>query len=358
MKYKKVVIFTKTNWEEPPRIRHQITKLLLENQHKVIFFQKSDFKQFKILKYIKDNILFFRHFELLHHQLRPFKFMVKINAFITKYLIKKSLENEKIDLIVNFNYDYYFLKEIFPKLKIITIINDDFVAQAKPWMTKSIENQLKKTCENSDLVFAVSYPIQEQLTKFNKNTKLFFPWSFKKYEEPNKNKQRDVVLYWGYIDHRIDWEIVKYLLEKGIKLRFIGMVSNKVESRLDNLNKFDNFELLEPMKLEDLYFDDVCCSLLPYVNKSNEMRAVTVNNRVFQLLSYGIPLVYVKLPNLIETTEKVIQKCILKKEYISAIKYFENNFYDCQLEIESFLLDHYAESRYENLIERVENIHV
>ena len=30
MKFKRIVIFTKTNWDEPPRIRHQLTKLLLE----------------------------------------------------------------------------------------------------------------------------------------------------------------------------------------------------------------------------------------------------------------------------------------------------------------------------------------
>ena len=356
MKFKRVVIFTKTNWDEPPRIRHQLTKLLLENKHQVVFFEKSNFKQFKIIKYIKDNILFFKHFELLHHQLRPFGFMVKINAMVTKFFIKKALKNEKIDLIINFNYDYYFLKEMFSDLKIVTIINDDFVAQARPWMIKSIKQQLKQTCENSDLVFAVSYPLQEQLAEFNKNTKLFFPWTFKKYEKPTNNINRNVVLYWGYIDHRIDWKIIKYLLEKGIKLRFIGMVSHKVESILNDFNKFDNFELLKPTKLEDVYLDDISCSILSYVNTSGEMIAVTVNNRVFQLLSYGIPLVYVNLPNLIKTSEKVIKKCTLENEYFQAIKYFENNFYDCQDDIESFLGNHYSEKRYEYLLKSIEEI--
>ena len=209
---------------------------------------------------------------------------------------------------------------MFSDLKIVTIINDDFVAQARPWMIKSIKQQLKQTCENSDLVFAVSYPLQEQLAEFNKNTKLFFPWTFKKYEKPTNNINRNVVLYWGYIDHRIDWKIIKYLLEKGIKLRFIGMVSHKVESILNDFNKFDNFELLKPTKLEDVYLDDISCSILSYVNTSGEMIAVTVNNRVFQLLSYGIPLVYVNLPNLIKTSEKVIKKCTLENEYFQAIK--------------------------------------
>ena len=99
MNFKRVVIFTKTYWDEPPRIRHQLTKLLLENEHEVVFFEKSNFKQFKIIKYIKDNILFFKHFELLHHQLRPFGFMVKIHAMVTKFFIKKALKNEKIDLM-------------------------------------------------------------------------------------------------------------------------------------------------------------------------------------------------------------------------------------------------------------------
>ena len=86
------------------------------------------------------------------------------------------------------------------------------------------------------------------------------------------------------------------------------------------------------------------------------IKAVTVNNRVFQLLSYGIPLVYVNLPNLIKTSEKVIKKCTLENEYFQAIKYFENNFYDCQDDIESFLGNHYSEKRYEYLIKSIEEI--
>ncbi len=357
MKYKRIAIFTKTNWDEPPRIRHQLTNLLLSYGHEVMFFEKSNLKQFKISKNYKNNILFIKHFELLHHQLRPFKFLVKINAFVTKLLIKKAIKDEKIDLVINFNYDYYFLKEIFEEQKIVTIINDDFVAQARPWMTSAIRQQLQKTSQNSDAVFSVSYPLDNQLKVFDSDAKLFFPWAGQKYIAPKDMQQkRDVILYWGYIDNRIDWTVVEYLLKQNIKLRFIGMLSSKVNSLIESFKKYDNFEIHNPQQLSEIKLDEVCCSLLPYVNASGEMKAVTVNNRVFQLLSYGIPLVYVRLPYLIEAPISVITKCEKNEEYLEAIEYFKENFMKSQSDIKCFLENHYGEERYEYFFKSIEDL--
>ncbi|PHR69807.1 MAG: hypothetical protein COA66_14095 [Arcobacter sp.] len=357
MKNKNIVIFTKTNWNESPRIRHQLTRLLSSYGHNVTFFEKSCSTQLKTIKYKKDKINFIRHFELFHHQLRPFEFLVKLNQFVAKYFIQKNIKNENIDLVINFNYDYPFLKDLFPDKKVITIINDDFVSQAKFWMTKSIRNQLLDTCKNSDLVLAVSYPLVEQLKEYNQNTHIFLPWAQNEYIEPTIVAiKKDVVLYWGFIDHRIDWDVIEYLLKKKIKLRFVGSVQTKIFSKIEKCNEYTTFELIDPSSLETLNMDDIVCSLLPYDPKRNEMNAVTVNNRVFQLLSYGLPLVYSNLPNLLKSPTTVISKCKTNEEYFNVIKYFSNNFDLVQSDIKIFLKDHYAQNRYEYFTNKIEEI--
>ena len=354
MSRKKIVIFTKTNWNEPPRIRHQLTRLLSSYGHEVLFFEKSDFRQFSAVKHEDEGINFIKHFELLHHQLRPFGFLVRINKMIASYFIQKYVDEDDIDFIVNFNYDYSFLKKIFPKKKMITIINDDFVAQAKPWMYGSIHKQLKATCEKSDTVFTVSYPLCDALKKFNENTHLLLPWAEKHYSAPSQGRtKRDIVLYWGYIDNRIDWSTTDYLVRNNVKLRFVGSVHTMAQKRIESYKDYDNFQLVAPTSIEVLSFDDVMCSILPYDATRIDMKAVTVSNRAFQLLSYGIPLVYSDLPSLINAPSTVITKCKTNADYLDAIEYFSFHFDLCQVEIEKFLEEHYAESRYHDLFEKV-----
>lgn len=347
-----ILIFTKTYWEEPPRIRHQLTNLLVEQGHKIIFFEKSSYKQRKILKYKKDNINFIRHFELIPNMLRPWGFLDKINNFIAKKIIKKVLNKDAIDLVINFNYDYTFLKDLFPNKKIITIINDDFIDMAKPWMKKIAKMQLRKTCENSYVTLALSYPLLEQVKQFSNNVELFLPWAENPYKLHKKNIKKDTVLWWGYIRHDIDWGAIEFLLKEGISIVMVGPVAkqNNTENIVNKLKKYKNFHLKPSMDLNELEFDHICCSLLSYRKDVEYDRATTISNRGFNLLSNGIPLVYANLPNLIKAPKEVITKCNTNKEYLNAINYFKENWEESQYYIEDFLKQHYAENRLNQLM--------
>ena len=158
---KNIIIFSKTKWQEPPRLRHQLTRLLKKNGHNIIFFEKNSFRAKRGIPFfcsqptvrLEEGIHFYSHPELLHHQLRPFRLLRKLNEYyelkyINKILnnnnnnkqssniqpqtsnIKHQTSNIKPDLIINFNYDYYFLKNIFPDTPIATVINDDFEVKA------------------------------------------------------------------------------------------------------------------------------------------------------------------------------------------------------------------------------------
>lgn len=257
-------------------------------------------------------------------------------------------------MIINFNYDYDFLKDLFPNKKVVTIINDDFIAQAKFWMKDSVRMQLKNTCKESDIVFTVSYPLQKLIKELGVNAHIFFPWAEQKYISPNKiNTQRDTVLFWGYIDHRIDWGIVEYLIEQNVKLRFIGNIESRVQGNILKLKKYKNFEVLSARPIEKVLFDDICCSILPYDLNVSGVKAISISNRAFQLLSYGIPLIYSELPYLIDVSERVIKKCEMNEDYLEAIEFFILNFELSQIDIKNFLKDNYSHNRYEYLFQKI-----
>ena len=81
---KKFIFFTKTNWDEPPRLRHQLAKLLVSHNHRVIFFEKPTTFLFdkKRKLPIEDGIIFIRSKQLIHRLLRIFIFL----RFLIKYL--------------------------------------------------------------------------------------------------------------------------------------------------------------------------------------------------------------------------------------------------------------------------------
>ena len=142
------IFFTKTNWDEPPRLRHQLAQLLISHNHQIIFFEKPSTLLFhKKRKVPKINgIEFLRSRQLIHQKLRIFKFLRFLNKKFELIEIKRKLINSKTtksDIIVNFNYDYYFLKKLFPENKIITIINDEHWASA----LFSYERPLKEVLE-------------------------------------------------------------------------------------------------------------------------------------------------------------------------------------------------------------------
>lgn len=340
-------------WNESPRIRHQLAWLLQSNGHQVTFVEKCQrfASSFNVTERDENGIKIITHDEFCHHQLKPVALIQKIYNYYTSIWLSKISQECVYDVIINFNYDYSFLRNIFIKSKIITIINDDFEAQAKPWMRSAISEQLKKTCEMSDAVLAVSYPLLNRVKKHSNESHLFLPWCEDKYINPNKNEKRDVVLYFGFINHRIDWNIVFGLLAKGIKLRFVGPINEtKSKHEINKLSENKNFEYLSARDFNELNLDDVCCSIAPYNMNIESIKACTISNRAFRLLSRGIPVIYPPLPYILAAPIEVISTAADIDEYAKVIEMYKNNFDECQEKIRNFLPEHSANKRYSELL--------
>ena len=357
MSIKTVLIITKTKWSEPPRIRHQVTKLLINNGYEVIFIEKNTYKSILLKSRKEDGIQFFSHAELIHHQLRYFPLLQRINNRFERLYLKKISKLKPFDIVINFCYDYSFLKNIFPDKKVITVINDDFEEQAKYGMKTQIRNQLRKTCINSDNVLTVSYPLFDKLKAYKNNVQLFLPWSNNTYSKPKELKvKRNTVLYFGFIS-RLDWSVVYKLIEQShYNVRFIWPTVRKSdEVQLEDLKRFNNFDHISFQRLEELNVDDVFCSISPYDPHIRSVQACTVSNRAFNLLSLGIPLVYGDLKHIIKAPDSIIRTNKNIDDYNKSLKFYFNNYYKIQYDIKLFLESHYQDNRWKILHELIKN---
>jgi hypothetical protein len=350
-----VLILTKTNWSEAPRIRHQITRLFKDKGYKIVYVEKNAYKNIFIKTRKEEAIEFYAHSELIHHQLRYFPIIQWANNLVVKYYLKKIIRRIEFDFIMNFCYDYSFLKELVPDKKIITMVEDDFESQAKFGMTGQIRNQVKATCTNSDAVLTVSYPLFDKLSTYNSNVKMLFPWSQSQYKPPSYTGERNTVLYFGFI-HRMDWVVVEKLVSNTkYHYRFIGPTARWSDVRMINhlVSTYPNFEYIQYSTIKDLKLDDIFCSILPYDPRIKSVQACTISNRAFNLLSFGLPLVYADLHHLIEAPDTVIRKNQSLEDYLATMEFFKVNFYDLQADIQSFLGRHYENDRWMVLEETI-----
>lgn len=344
-----IFIFSKTNWDEVPRLRHQVAKLVQELGMPIYFFQKPAFGCFprdSDCLEIRNGLYLLRTSQAIHHQLRWFSFLRLINSYFETSSIRKSIFNlPKPKVIFNFNYDYYFLRDIFPESNIITIINDDFVAQSRFFNGFYIEKALSLTCMASDNVLAVSNPILNQVSKYC-NPKLFLPWSDAQYSLRQHASAGNKILLWGHIDGRIDFDLLRIVLPKcpEFHLDIVGPVSSAVISELKELITFcSNVSLLPPADLDDIDLAEYFCSVIPYKNNQADILAVTISNKTFQILSRGIPVVTHGMPNFYN--DPSIIKTIDSDGFVSSLHFVRKNFFELQPSIESLIKNNTSDSR-------------
>ena len=305
------IIFSRTAWNEAPRLRHQVTALLLDAGHRVFFFDapKNILSRQKPLGQV-DGLapLFVQNRFLIHHQFRVVPPLHAMNTWfvrrqITKFLRKNLLEEVTV---FNFNYDNYFLREVFPKSKIVTIINDDFEAQSRLPFSGHITWALQRTCRMSDVVFGVSIPLVRRLSLWSAS-KLILPWSSLPYTPPQADTSvRTRLLFWGFLDPRLDISMLNRIAEdlarRGPqwKLMMVGPTQGRGRNVIErSMARHPNVQILGRHDLAELPLDTILAGVIPYLTPSS-MDAVTLPNKAMPILARGIPLLISGMPAFID----------------------------------------------------------
>lgn len=352
------IIFTRTAWNEAPRLRHQVTRLLLDAGHRVYFFDAPSnvLSQPKALDRV-DGLapLFVQNRFLIHHQLRVVPPLHAMNTWFVRRQITKFLRTNLLEevTVINFNYDNYFLREVFPKSKIVTIINDDFEAQSRLPFSGHITWALQRTCRMSDVVFAVSVPLVRRLSLWSAS-KLFLPWSSTPYTPPQADTSaRTRLLFWGFLDPRLDLNMLNRIAEdlarrgRQWKLMMVGPTQGRGRDTVErSMARHLNVQILGRHDLAELPLDTILAGVIPYLTPSS-MDAVTIPNKAMQLLARGIPLLISGMPAFIDAP--FVRRLDAENSISAVIDSCIADFSTLQPSIVEFLADNTPESRLSQL---------
>lgn len=342
----RVVVVTRSTLEEPPRLRHQVAQLLSAVGLEVLFVEKPRFARRGVVDTTTTPHRT-RSGELVHHQFRFHRMCSLFNSSAIRWSLA-SIAREWADAaVVNFNYDYWTLRDLWPSARIITIINDDFVNRARPWAATEARWAQGRTLQVSDAVFAVSHPLVRQCQEFAPDAALFLPWARRPYVAPGGG-DRKAVLYWGYINDRVDWGLVIALLDRGQRIHFVGPVERSSRGWEVLAHRDARYHGVHALDAIPEVLADCCCSILPY-DLSRSHLEVTVSNRTFDLLACGLPVIHAAYPEWLAAPPGVFQAATTVAEYAGAIGAARSRFEEVQQVIESFLRDHTSMSRFDQL---------
>lgn len=354
------ILLTKTSWNEPPRIRHQVTEMLLRRGHDVLFVERNAWLG-RVVVRREGPLVVARHGEMIHHQLRVFPWLSRMNAMMeASGLDAIGIGADRETIILNFNYDHYFIRDLAPHNAIVSVLNDDFIAAARWFSRREASRVLEATLRISDHTLVVSRPLHAQARRFTDRASLFLPWARRPYSAPASGASRSEVLYWGYINDRIDLALVTELMSLGVIVNFIGPVSGS--RKVAELVAYRNARYHGQGQLNDFseILDRCACSILPYDMTNSVVVATTISNRAFDLLSAGFPLLYSPLPALLDAPTRVIRVCRTANDYVEGLRESAADFDAVQPLISDFLRAHSEDERYSQLmavVESARNLH-
>lgn len=353
------IFFTKTAWDEPARLRHQLARLLATSGHEVIFFVRPAClgTNARVHGSPEPRVQLHQHGELIHHKLRVSRGLHRINAEWIKRGLTRALRPLQVsaaDVVVNFNYDYFFLRDLFPTQKLITVINDDHWSRAILGYERPLRSALANTCSMSDVVLAVSEPLLGQLRPFC-SPKLFHPWSDIPYTAPRAGCDRNELLYWGYIGDKIDYAFVARLaclLSKpnaGMHIRFVGPVVTGHEKAAAGLEKH-GVTVTGATDLSDLPLDRVAAGLIPYRSGVKGIDAIALPNKALILLARGVPLAITGMPAFVKG-EFVFRLGQGEACDLAVLRDIRKRFFTLQSAIEEFVDANSAQVRLRTFLE-------
>lgn len=339
-------MLTRTRWTEPPRLRHQVARLLASHGHEVTFLERPGLRRHPDAR-TPEGILLRSQRELVHHQLRVARPLSLLNTAVVRWDLRRLVDDARPDLVVNMNYDCYAIREVLPHTPIVTIINDDFVNRARPWAAREARWAQRRTLERSDAVLTVSFPLLRQCRKDHPAAELFLPWARQAYVAPQAGERKDL-LYWGYINDRVDWQVVRGLLDGGHRIHFVGPVERSAQAHDIVRHPLAQFHGVRPLDQIPEVLARCCCSILPYNLRRSNLE-VTVSNRTFDLLAQGLPVVHAAYPEWLPAPPGIFHPARSGEEYAEGVRRSREGFQEVQPTIERFLAEHTPERRYQQL---------
>jgi glycosyltransferase involved in cell wall biosynthesis len=327
------VITTMTRWDEPPRIRHQVTRQLTRFYNvlyvELIYSAAGDPES---VRHIADDLIVCRPAGLpwltrkLRNNVAVFRRLCNGGYARRIESIVRRLGYERA-VLVNFQFDFpeIMRSQLFqPRLY---LCNDEFQTQSRPWVRALNRHAEEEVIRRADISLAVSTPLLEKLQRCAARAMLFLPGHEFDVDEtsgrtaPAARGGRAIrACYMGFINDRLraDW-LLRLSAEPGVTLSLIGLVENEqlyaellARDNVEHLGTLVGAELRERMSGCDVF-------IMPYDISQTVVRVITAPNKLFQYLACGRPVVCANLPNLLPLPDKFVYTASDAEQFVRAL---------------------------------------
>ena len=325
-----VVVTTVTQWDEPPRIRHQVTRQLTRfyNVLYVQLFRERKQKKINNSLIIVGVGRYFRGLQRLFYLLPMLERFYKSRMAhrIQKQFI--SLNYKKVKL-VNFQFDFPEVLRIPGIQGSLFILNDDFINR-DPSLAKSKRDHLlqrqKEVIRNSDTVLAVSNPLVSSVRELGYPATLFLPGvelpegGFPSPPPESFKGMRPIkVCFMGYINSRLDIDWLATLAkQQDVQVDLIGPIERDAA---ELLKQAERINILPPVEGIELFskLASYHSFMIPYKTDNDAIKAITASNKFFQYLATGRPVVISDMPHFIETPDRFVYRASSAAEFVEKI---------------------------------------
>lgn len=282
----KIFIISRTNYDEPKRIRQQLADLLAED-YDVVYCQPNN------LPAKPASNISYRKFDFIC-RFSSLPFVNFVNAYRLKMFIRDNVEKE--DVIINFLPDIGLIN--LAEYKVISFLNDDFASMAPSLTKRWLEYLTQRMIDQSRHALFSSKRLLEKYARTTPSD-VFYPWATVVPDETKLGVKRNRIVFWGYIGQHLDFDKVKELLayitnhDLDYSVEFFGPVEPSVDHLLNSLkSRYSKFEFYPPCGFEELKPESIAFALELIKPGKKFGSFVEVPNKAPNFIVHGIPLIY------------------------------------------------------------------
>lgn len=249
----KILINTRTSWDEPPRSRHQVAEALSKNSI-VYFIEANKIGLPRItIKKISEHLFVVTPFFPIDYRIR-FRLPI-INELFQFWLSDKIYKINVNFVLINFDHTAHIINKKVRSKKIYYCSDDHIRTYGLPipFLKKYFNKCEKKVASTSDICIATSNWLAHKLKAYNKNTyiiKLGAPNIQYDLEYLKKTKKIKIALV-GFINHhRIPLKVIKEILDDNrMELHLFGKIDKKISLKFREYKNFINHGIKKGNKL-------------------------------------------------------------------------------------------------------------
>ena len=335
------IVVAATKWDEPPRMRHDVTRQLMRFFNVVFvefipcgepgcatgFWQKinerllvyTGIHRYRALPRLRANDPI-THILTNHRYARDICVAIRGFAGRPRLLFNFVYEFPEIMTVNYFDWTSYFCFDEFPKMRRQARKQNRLKARYQGQIFQHYENRIART---ADRCFSCHRPLYEKLSRAGGKVEFFYhanPYKSACCSKPCRADRYIHVGFAGYINYRLlDAWLRAIMAQSDMILHMIGTPEKNYMASIEGPSNLQlHTGLSDEAFRQQLMSMDVL--IMPYDPEIPEVNVMTTNSKTFQYVAAGRPIVISNLPNYYEFPRGVLYKATSASDFIAQIR--------------------------------------